>query len=684
MPQKTPQRDTTSTPLHELLIAEAHRIPPARMAALREIGVVSAWDLLHEIPRPAPSPPPWCETGEPPRGSAVRLRARLEQVQPLFRRGRPPGLRVLLVRADGLSLHALFFGAIWLRKLLIKGDWFLWEGRLDQAGRTLLHPGFRRLSPGEEQAPPQEEGLRMQYRERPRLTPGIWLALTDAVLLQQLPRAEDPLGLLPAPAYQALLRAAHRPSGLQEWQDAVQQLAERELHALAWRLQALTAQVSQGGQAWRCEEGAEARARLLLPWALTPAQEAAWLEIRADLRRPQPMRRLLQGEVGSGKTALAVLACLMVAEDGGQSWLLAPTAILAEQHAGLLRGLLAGSSLEVGLLTGATPALERRRLLEGLQGGSIHILVGTHALLQAGVKARRLGLIVIDEQHRFGVGQRMAALAPADGASRPDLLLLSATPIPRTLALTLYGELPVSRMQGLPPGRPGVISAAIRITSVEAVQALVAAELADGGRAFVICARRQHHDGGLDAEALHRELERFPGSGPAVLVHGGLPPAEKSEALARFTDGRARVLVATSVVEVGIDMPEATLLVVLEAERFGLAQLHQLRGRVGRGARAGRCLGHAGEGIPPRLAILLASDDGLAIAQADLTERGPGDLLGLVQAGALDLRFANLERDLELLAQAHVRVRAWRAQGRPCPPQLAALARAGGGDPAAG
>ncbi|MAE94839.1 MAG: ATP-dependent DNA helicase RecG, partial [Deltaproteobacteria bacterium] len=395
---------------------------------------------------------------------------------------------------------------------------------------------------------------------------------------------------------------------------------------------------------------------------LTGAQERAWAEIRADLARPHPMSRLLQGDVGSGKTAVAALAAVAAARAGHQSALMAPTELLAEQHERTLRTLLEASGLELGLLTASAPAAAEVRAR--LAAGEVDLVVGTHALVQREVAFARLALVVIDEQHRFGVLQRAALAAKTPDRRSPHTLVMTATPIPRSLALTLYGDLELSVIDELPPGRSPVTTTLARGGEGEQVARLVRETLDRGEQVYVVYPLVEESEK-LDLRAATESTERIRSAFPDVtvdLVHGRLDAAARGEAMARFRRGETQLLVSTTVIEVGVDVANATLMVVEHAERFGLAQLHQLRGRVGRGERPGACVLVArggGEDSEARLSAMLATTDGFRIADADLRIRGPGDFLGTRQSGKLpDLRFADLVRDARLVSLAREEARA--------------------------
>ena len=402
------------------------------------------------------------------------------------------------------------------------------------------------------------------------------------------------------------------------------------------------------------------REKLQLPFPLTGAQVRSIGEIEGDLAQEAPMLRLLQGDVGAGKTVVALYAMLIANEAGKQAALLAPTEILARQHYETLRQMAAPTGVEIALLTGRDKGKARESILMGLLDGSIDIVVGTHAIFQESVNYKDLGLVVIDEQHRFGVAQRLQLASK--GKTSPHTLAMTATPIPRTLTLAQYGEMDVSRLDEMPPGRKPIIT---RVMSMERIGEIVdgiARHLATGQQAFWVCPM-VHESESADlaaAEARYAALkERF--GEDVVLVHGQLAPEAKDAAMERFVAGEARLMVATTVIEVGVDVPNATLVVVEQAEHFGLAQLHQLRGRVGRGSEQAVCLllrsDKLSETARRRLALMRETQDGFRIAEEDLELRGGGELLGTRQSGDTPFRIANLEQITRLLPAAHADAR---------------------------
>jgi ATP-dependent DNA helicase RecG len=388
-----------------------------------------------------------------------------------------------------------------------------------------------------------------------------------------------------------------------------------------------------------------------LPFSLTQAQERAFGEIRRDMESPHPMNRLLQGDVGSGKTVVALMAVLTAAECGYQSALMAPTEILAEQHFINIHRMLEDLGLSVSLLTGST----KERPLDEIAAGDTDVVVGTHAIIQENIKFHRLGLVVIDEQHRFGVMQRASLRKKA---MNPDVLIMTATPIPRTLALTLYGDLDYSVIGELPPGRTPVETRLCMSEEKDRIFGDIAREVEGGGQVYVVYPVIEESEKTNLKNAMQGEeglRKRFPGFRIALL-HGRIKPSEREEIMAGFKRGEIDILVSTTVIEVGVDVPNASMMLIVHAERFGLSQLHQLRGRVGRGRRKSRCLmlayGPLGEDAGRRLEVMYRTTDGFKVAEEDLDIRGPGEFLGTRQSGIPDLRVANIVRDASLLEPA--------------------------------
>jgi ATP-dependent DNA helicase RecG len=444
--------------------------------------------------------------------------------------------------------------------------------------------------------------------------------------------------------------------------------------------------VFQAGLALRRQENAQvtkarvchvsdeirAAARAVLPFRLTPGQRDALAEIVADLQRTWPMQRLLQGDVGAGKTIVAVLAAVVAMENGFQVAFMAPTEILAEQHYRTVMKWLGGTSHRVRLLTGRVTAARRRELLPAIERGEIGMVIGTHALVQEHVAFRDLALVIIDEQHRFGVIQRGTL---AGKGTNPDVLVMTATPIPRTLALTACGDMDVSVIRGLPPGRQPIRTLVKPDSRRDEVYALIREEVARGRQAYVVYPLVEESEK-VDlraATAMAEEMARAFPEYQVALLHGRMKGDDKDVVMRAFGDGRLHVLVATSVVEVGVDVPNATLMVVEHAERFGLSQLHQLRGRIGRGSHASTCVlvyqAPWSDDARERLKAMAASQDGFVIAEKDLQIRGPGDFFGTRQSGLPQLRAGDLTRDGDLLELAYTEARARVEHARLTPAQ---------------
>ncbi len=465
-------------------------------------------------------------------------------------------------------------------------------------------------------------------------------------------------------------------AGLMELEEALLQIhfpdsqesLERARYRLAFdELFLLQVGMLQQRRAWRSEPGRPLRGdrgllnRFLrrLPFRLTAAQKRALRQITTDIRSPRPMNRLLQGDVGSGKTVVAAAAMVLAISAGAQVALMAPTAILAEQHYQTLTRLLAfwpadRNPLQIRLLTGRVTGAEREEIYAGLADGSIHLVVGTHALIQKGVQFHNLGLVIIDEQHRFGVRQRAAL---RQKGYNPHLLVMTATPIPRSLELTVWGHLDVSVIDEMPPGRQPVVTRVLLPVERERAYSFVRAQVEKGRQAYIICPLVEESDK-IEAKAAVEEYQRlqkyvFPDL-RLGLLHGRMRGDEKEETMSRFAQGALDILISTAVVEVGIDVPNATVMLIEGAERFGLSQLHQFRGRVGRGEHASCCLlvsGSSSQEAQERLRVVEATQDGFALAQKDLEMRGPGDFLGTRQSGLPLLHLADIT-DLRMIEAA--------------------------------
>ncbi len=542
--------------------------------------------------------------------------------------------------------------------------------RPGQHGLEIVHPSYRVLGDAEVALDDQLEPVYPQVE-------GVGPAVVRRLVRQALERlpGDDALELLPAalrdgmPSLRAALLEVHRPApdadlgALSAGQHPAQQrLAIEELlaHHLSLRRQRIALQQHR---APACAGPGALVERLLdtLPFALTGAQQRVFAQIRDDLRHPRPMLRLVQGDVGSGKTVVAALAALLAVEAGHQVALMAPTELLAEQHLVNLSGWLQPLGIEVAWLAGKVAGKARVRALEAIADGRARVVVGTHALMQEGVRFHRLGLAIVDEQHRFGVHQRLALRDKgAEGGLVPHQLVMTATPIPRTLAMSAYADLDVSAIDELPPGRTPVQTVVLSAERRSALIERIRAACAEGRQAYWVCTLIDDSDE-IVAQAAQTTFELLQAALPGVrvgLVHGRMKAAEKQAVMRAFKDGSLDLLVATTVIEVGVDVPNASLMIVENAERLGLAQLHQLRGRVGRGANASSCVllyqSPLSALAKQRLATMRETSDGFLIAERDLALRGPGELLGTRQTGIASFRVADLIRDAGLLPRVHV------------------------------
>ena len=568
--------------------------------------------------------------------------------------GRGP-FRVLAADAPGNVCAITYFGRNtgWAKKQLPLGEKRWIAGRLDQYGQMLqiVHPDHV----SEDSAGMLGQLTEPVYALSEGLTQGRLAVLIDQALekMPELPEWIEP-GLFDKmqwPAWRDALVLAHRG----EHEAARDRLAYDELLANSLALM-LVRNANRARVGTPLKGDGLLRAKLHLPFALTGAQQRSIGEIEGDLAQAAPMLRLLQGDVGSGKTVVALESMLIAVEAGAQAALLAPTEILARQHFATLSGMLAGTGVEIALFTGRDKGRARESILLGLMDGSIDIVVGTHAIFQDTVAYKNLAMVVIDEQHRFGVGQRL--MLTQKGKRTPHCLAMSATPIPRTLTLAQYGEMDVSRLDEMPPGRQPIDTRVVAVERMADVIGALARHLESGQQAYWVCpmVRESEVDDIAAAEARYAEMKARFGE-QVVLVHGQLKSEIKDAAMERFVRGDARLMVATTVIEVGVDVANATLMVIEQAERFGLAQLHQLRGRVGRGEGKSTCLllrgGALSETSRERLALMRETQDGFRLAEEDLRLRGGGELLGTRQSGDTPFRIASLEQITRLLPLAH-------------------------------
>ncbi len=540
------------------------------------------------------------------------------------------------------------------------------EARVGFFGREMVHPVVKVV----EEGTPLAQSLTPVYPSSAQL-PQAYLrkavasGLARADLREILPAGVVPQGL---PSLKEALNYLHHPP------PSASQEALHEHHHPAWhrlKFEELLAQQLSQLQAQRERAllvapalrarpgGLHEKLLAVLPFQLTAAQQRVSEEIAQDLARPQPTHRLLQGDVGSGKTVVAALAAAVAIDAGWQCALMAPTEILAEQHFRKLIGWLEPLGLKVAWITGSVKGKARQKMLDAAASGEAQLIVGTHAVIEDKVRFAKLGLAIIDEQHRFGVAQRLALRNKLKAMDlEPHLLMMSATPIPRTLAMTYFADLDVSTIDELPPGRSPIVTKVFTESKRHDVVDKIRMAVADGAQVYWVCPLVEESEAVdlRNATETHAELsEQLPGTSVGLL-HGRMSPSDKAAVMAEFSSGRMSVLVATTVIEVGVDVPNASLMVIEHAERFGLAQLHQLRGRVGRGAKASVCvliysppLSDSGKS---RLKAMAETTDGFEIARRDLDIRGPGEFMGSRQSGAELLRFADLQEDAPLLVAA--------------------------------
>jgi len=565
--------------------------------------------------------------------------------------------RVLASDEAGEMVNIVYFGknSGWPRKLFPIDEPRFVSGRLDRFGDDLqiVHPDHV-VEVSEAAAIPNREPV---YGLSDGITNGRMRDLVTQAVARapRLPEWIEP-GLLARKGWldwRTALGEAHEDLAARAARD---RLAYDEIFASQLALMLLRASTRRRRGISVVGDG-HLRDRLHLPFSPTGAQRRVFAEVEGDMAQTMPMLRLLQGDVGSGKTLVALMALLTAVEAGAQGAFLAPTEILARQHFASLRRMLAGLPVNVEILTGREKGRAREATLMGLADGSIHILIGTHAIFQQAVTYRNLTLAVIDEQHRFGVSQRLMLTAKAERT--PHLLVMTATPIPRTLTLTQYGDMDVSRLDELPPGRQPIDTRVISDERLDEVVGALGRHIEGGRQAYWVCPLVEQSEDGDEAAAEARAAmlkARF-GSGAVGVVHGQMPGPEKDAVMEAFSAGQLKLLVATTVIEVGVDVPNATLMIVEAAERFGLAQLHQLRGRVGRGDQRSFCMllhgGNLSETARARLALMRETNDGFRIAEEDLRLRGAGEILGTRQSGEQRFRLATPEQIQDLLTAAH-------------------------------
>ena len=642
-------------------------VGPNRSATFEKLGLVTIEDLLRHYPRAYLDARRFVRIADLKPGELLTVSGVIRSAAAVRTRGGRSDFALALDDGSG-TLGCYFFGQPFLARVLRRGVTVVVSGSVDPFERRMLNPMFECV-----------EGETEQLLHAGRLVPihALTKGVTGRLLRQIVRGAVDEVAMrvvdpLPEsvrrehdldPVATALAQI-HFPEDDARLARARRRLAFEELLLLQMVMESRRRLFAESGRGLSTAgEGAlAARATAALPWILSDDQRTALEEIVADLRAPRPMHRLLLGDVGSGKTVVALLAALHVIEAGHVAAFMAPTEILARQHAVTCARLAAPAGVRVACLTAGSSSDERRSVGTSLAAGEPMLLLGTHALLEGQVKIPDLALAIVDEQHRFGVKQRATL---AQKGTLPDVLVLTATPIPRTLTLAFYGDLDVSRVRHRPAERGRLVTRIAGEEKLDLVVGFVAKELAAGRQAFVVVPAIEEGVRPVrSAEAEFRRLAAHPELAKyhVGLLHGRMKSDDKRATMNAFAAGQLQVLVATTVVEVGVDVPNATVMVVMGADTFGLTQLHQLRGRVGRGRERSVCVLVPGTGASAqaleRLEVVAATQDGFAIAEADLRLRGPGELWGTRQSGLPRMKLADLARDQELLTQAREAARA--------------------------
>ena len=648
-----------------------------RATALTELEIHSVLDLLHYYPRRYIDRTRQARIAELDEGTDAFVEGEVQHASSRRTRQRRTLVEAVIGDSTGL-LKLTFFNQPWMEKTLAPGRQIVVHGRPQRYRGSL-----QMTNPVIDLVGDRTARFMPVYPQSDKAAVSTW---DIAKFVEQALDRCEPRGIadpLPSEVVRrfdfvtrhAALDAIHRPADMARAAEARRRLMFDELLRLQLELVRRKRRLERETAGLAHATGGELLGRFVagLPFGLTAAQQRVIDEIAADLAKLYPMHRLLQGDVGAGKTVVALTALLTAVQGRLQGALMAPTEVLAEQHHATITALLDGFSvpdaarlggqrpLNVVLLTGRTAAAERRRAVRGLASGDVDIVVGTHALISQGLQYQALAVVVIDEQHRFGVEQRAVLRDKGPGSVTPDLLVMTATPIPRTAAMTVYGDLDVSVLDELPEGRTAVATTWARAADDELhVWEVVRAEVAQGHRAYVVCPVIEESEA-LDVRSVEETHARLTGEGGELselrvgLLHGRVGAAEKEATMSSFRDGGLDVLVSTTVIEVGVDVPDATVMVIVDAARFGIAQLHQLRGRVGRSSLVSRCflVGEATTAeAEARLEAVVASNDGFELAEADLELRGEGTVMGERQKGRNDLRLASLRRDKEWVATA--------------------------------
>ena len=645
-------------------------VGPKRAELLAQLGITNLGRLIAHLPHRYEHERAESAIAQLETGVLASARGHITATR-VAGRGSKRRFEAVLIDDTG-RLDLVWFNQQFLTHTILPGTRLWVQGKPARRGGMvqMAHPLFEILD--EHEPAQRRERLRPIYPATEGLTSRQIENIIDVALDDAVSQIED--HFTPAfgrqrelPLLADAYRMMHRPQSEQDIAEARRRLAYDELFMLqlAVHLKKQHLRTTLRAPALSITLAIDQHIRQRLRLSLTPGQERVVAELRADLARTAPTNRLIQGDVGSGKTFVAIYAMLAAVAAGHQAALMAPTELLAEQHHASITAMLEGSRVRCALLTGSIAPAERTALLDRLARGQIDLLIGTHALLTDTVAFASLAVAVIDEQHRFGVHQRAALRAKGeDAASSPHVLVMTATPIPRTVAMTLFGDLDLSIIDDLPPGRQPITTRHLRTAERADAEAILAEHIARGEQGYVVVPSIEgEHAAGVDDVA--RRLAAGPLAGRRIAtLHGRMNRAQRDAVMSRFRAGAIDVLVATTVIEVGVDVSNATIIVIEDADRFGLAQLHQLRGRVGRGDKPATCLLIADPSTPDALARLEAicsTADGFVLAERDFQIRGPGELIGARQSGDMPLQVADLATDLELLAQAQRDARDWVA-----------------------
>lgn len=635
-------------------------VGPKKAQILSRMGIDNIYDLLTYYPYRYQDQSSITDIADLEVGTVANVAGTVAAVRDKSSR-RGMKMLIVLVRDNTGVIQVTWFNQQYLKNKLKPGTAIFLHGKITYAygGQGQLAMQVMNYDLGSENS----AGLNPVYSIPDFMKPKDFKKLIDSVLAEELEFPEIlPEGLRKKynllPKHMAL-SYIHNPQNSAQLQQARDSLIYEELFAiqaglLYWKYRN---QVKQQGIKFRASGALVEQVFKALPFTLTGEQQKVWQDIQGDMERSEQMQRLVQGDVGSGKTVIAILALVKAVENGYQGAMMAPTEILAIQHYEKISELLEPLGIKVVLLTGSVKTKQRRLILEDLKNGLVDILIGTHALIQEAVEYNNLGLVITDEQHRFGVRQR-AELENKAGEKLPDVLVMTATPIPRTMTLTVYGDLDVSFIKELPPGRKPIRTFLRNMGRRELIYKFVYDQVQAGRQAYVVCPLIEESES-IDTASVEHVYEELTGGYlyglNCGLLHGKLKPQEKEDLLHDFLDGKIQVLISTTVIEVGVNVPNASVMVIEGAERFGLAQLHQLRGRIGRGEYASYCIlinRGKGENAVERLRLMEAVADGFVLAEEDLKLRGPGQFFGNQQHGLPDLKIADVLKDLELLVQA--------------------------------